>query len=198
VKTEEQHMTRSTKGVFEKRIVAGPEDDSYFTKDDQAEISSDTQAPGESEKDALQEVATEQSDSITSRAQRSELHVEESPQDVRNGQKRLRDERDEPEGSPNAVEGGIAGDPYDTGDKRDKGWERKTTAEVDRERGLTGDGPDVTALDDAEADSAAWPEEGGAAAERHQPDVGLDWRRGRRSRRTGRGRLLFGLDTGPA
>jgi len=157
VKTEEQHMTSNTKGVYERRIVAGPDDDSYFTKDQQAEISSDTsQARSESEKDALQEVASDNSSSISSRAAKSDLHVEESPQDARNGARRLvsRDQRDEPEGSATAAEGGIAGDPYNTGDRSDKGWERKSTAEVDRERGLTGGGPDITALDTAEADSA--------------------------------------------
>jgi hypothetical protein len=155
VKTEDARMTSNHKAVYEKRIVAGPEEDSYFTAEDQAEISYDTQAPAADEVDALQEVADEQSDSIAARARSAEFEVEESPQEIRNGQRRLvtRDQRDEPEGSPNAVEGGIAGDPYDTGDNRDRGWDRKTTAELDRERGLYG-GADLTAdLDAAEADS---------------------------------------------
>jgi hypothetical protein len=155
VKTEEQHMTSNHKGVYERRIVAGPEEDSYFSKDDQAEISYDAQAPTADENEVLQDVAGEQSDSIAARAQDSDLHIEQAPADRRNGARRLIDERDEPEGSPNAVESGISGDPYDTGDQRDKGWERKTTAQLDRERGLYG-GADLTAdLDEAEADSTA-------------------------------------------
>jgi len=151
VKTEDQHMTTNTKGLYERRIVAGPEDDSYFSKDDQAEISADTtQAPGADETDALQNAAEETSDTIAARAADSDLHVEESPRDVRNGARRLvtRDQRDEPTGSPNAVE-------TDKNDKTDQGWERKSTAEVDRERGLIGGGDDLTAdLDNSEADSA--------------------------------------------
>lgn len=154
VKTEEQHMTSNHKGVYERRIVAGPEEDSYFSKDDQAEISYDAQAPTAGENEVLQDVAGEQSDSIAARAQDSDLHIEQAPQDRRNASRRLIDERDEPEGSPNAVESGISGDPYDTGDKSDKGWGRKTTAQLDRERGLYG-GEDLTAdLEAAEVDSS--------------------------------------------
>jgi hypothetical protein len=174
VKTEENRMTRRTRGAYERRIVAGPEDDAYFSEADQAVIGVDSEGPSEEEKAALESIADENRAAIEQRADSKEVREDQSGDELRSGQRRLisDDQRDEPEGSPNVVEGGtdgsIAGDPYDTGDRRDRGWgERPTARELDRQRGLIGGGEDLTAdLDEAELAGAALRRGSGGDGER--------------------------------
>jgi hypothetical protein len=148
VKTEDARLTHNPR-IYEKRIVAGPEDEAYFSADDQAEISTTAPVSAETE-DTLDIVAAEQASDIRNRAQGTETRRSQSARDLRNNQRSLvtDDQRDEPEGSPNVLESGnIAGDPYDSGDLRDEAWDddsRPTTAQLDAARGLTGSGVDRT------------------------------------------------------
>ena len=173
VDSGDQHMTSNVRGIFEKRIVAGPDDDTYFSKDEQAEISKADSASADasgdivekdSKGDLLDEVAASQQADILNDTQKVDNSAGKTPQDMRNGARRLvtDDQRAEPDGSPNvAASGQISGDPYATPDKSDTGWQRKSTAQVDAERGFIKGGADTDAdslqsdLADAESDSAA-------------------------------------------
>ncbi|MDQ3024563.1 MAG: hypothetical protein M3R04_09315, partial [bacterium] len=156
VKTETQRLTRNTRGAYVKRLVAGPEEEAYFTDEEQAEIS--TASPAETQdEEVLDIVAADQANDIRGLAQQTDREVDETAREIRNGRRNLvtDDQRDEPQGSPNVLEAGnLAGDPYDTGKVRS---DRKSTRELDAERGfVSGDAAELA--DDiryAEDDSVA-------------------------------------------